>query len=374
MNLKLEFNEVIIENMTLRTEFLLHRLLKQDVKILLLTDYYNEKLDFRKELKITKYVNNSDYKKNKIVDLYCRYANGKYNLKVGTGKITKEPIKNEIIIKPITIFVDNKDTDNIKDMFKELTSVIKDDKYLKDNYNDKLLEYNNRYTKYKNNVENKKDKYINGLFKYYYESIIQLFKDNNNYYSISKITAMSSYIIAKNFFENKGNNVSFPNVFIKDFNIEFDMLLLKDKVNNNKYMYELDEVESIVELKSNGIIGYGKDDKLKNPLYNNKRWFESYITFDNNYTEINKKLKQNDDDINDNEIVSKKYNALKKEICKKDFFYFCLYEKNRKNTATYENTYFDIILTGKNYKGIYFGITDERDGYIIPIDYDINKF
>ena len=60
MNLKLEFNEVIIEDMKLRTEFLLHRLLKQDVKILLLTDYHNKKLDFRKKLKITKYINNKN--------------------------------------------------------------------------------------------------------------------------------------------------------------------------------------------------------------------------------------------------------------------------------------------------------------------------
>lgn len=200
-NLKLQFNEVEIDSLYLRTEFLLNRLLKQDIKILLLT-YYNNKLQFRNELKITSYKNNSNFKKDIIVDLYCGSITGKYNLKIGTGRIIEESSDNAIIVKPETIFVNNKDTKNIEDMFQELNSIIKDEEYLKENYNDGLKEYNKRYEQYKLHV--KKDKYINGLFKYYYDSMIQLFKDNNNYNSIGKVTAMSSYIIAKIFLRIKG--------------------------------------------------------------------------------------------------------------------------------------------------------------------------
>lgn len=357
-NLKLQFNEVEIDSLYLRTEFLLNRLLKQDIKILLLTYYNNNKLQFRNELKITSYKNNSNFKKDIIVDLYCGSITGKYNLKIGTGRIIEESSDNTIIVKPETILVNNKDTKNIEDMFQELNSVIKDDEYLKENYNDGLKEYNKRYEQYQQHI--KKDKYINGLFKYYYDSMIQLFKDNNNYNSIGKVTAMSSYIIAKNFFEDKGKKVSYPNVFIRDFNMEFDMLLLKSSVENNKYVYDLSEVDAIVELKSNGIIGYTKEDK-------ETRWFKSYITFDNNYAKKHEELYTSNLDLHKNY-----YNAMN-QVRQQKYIYFCFYERNTKNTSTYENTYFDIMLAGKNYTGIYFTVAGDKGTYAIPIDYDIDK-
>jgi len=387
---KLYFKEVQINNMTLRTEYLAHRLLKQDVRILLLTCYDSGKLEFRKKLTITKYekFENDDNE----VELYCRDASGKYNLKIGKGKIVEKNSDGPIVIQPISICVDNDSDKTINDMFRVLKSAIIDDSYLKKNYSEFLSEYKVKYNNYLNTIEDNKDKYINGLFKYYYESMIQLFNDNNTFQSVGKITAMSSYIIAKSFFKKKKKIVSYPNVFIKNFNAEFDMLILKKGIKANKYVYEMDEVEAIVELKSNGIIAYGKDDKIKKADYNDKRWFEAYITFDNNFAKINKKLEEYDSIIRDKNssksndkleeydsiirdknIISKQYNDIKQKICNKDFYYFCLYEKNNINTAAYENTYIDILAADGIHKGVYFAITDGDDGYVIPIDYDIDS-
>ena len=142
--------------------------------------------------------------------------------------------------------------------------------------------------------------------------------------------------------------------------MEFDMLLLKSSVENNKYVYDLSEVDAIVELKSNGIIGYTKEDK-------ETRWFKSYITFDNNYAKKHKELYTSNLDLHKNY-----YNAMN-QVHQKKYIYFCFYEKNTKNTATYENTYFDIMLAGKNYTGIYFTVDGDKGTYTIPIDYDIDK-
>lgn len=389
MNLQLYFNEVFIDNMILRTEFLSKRLLKQDIKVLLLTHYSDENLEFRKRLRITKYEENATIKIDSNVDLYCSCYNGKYNLRIGMGKIIGIDPKKGILVKPMMIYVDNKNTDNIKALFKILDSRIIGDVILKQHYNKDWLEFNKRYKEYKKKIESEKDKYINGLFKYYYDSMIQLLKDNNYYFSIGKMTAMSCYIVAKKFFKNKGMNVSLPNVFIRNFNVEFDMLILKKTTNRNKFVFEIDEVEAIVELKSNRLIGYGNADKYGNMYdYKNKlvidnkkmipnRWFKSYITFDDKYESMKNKVEKIDNSsktgntLSDNVVINS-YMDMKKNINKKKFIYFCLYEKNSINIATYENTYFDMILAGKNYCGIYFVITDERDGYVIPIDYDID--
>ena len=361
----LKFSEVSINGMTLHTEFLYHRLLKQDVKILLLTEYINNSLNFRKQLTITNYEKDINLNIGDMVILNAATDKiNKYKISIGKAKV-KKINNNSIVVKPYEIIIDNKLSANIDDMFCPLESRIINVKYLEKEYPSVFDEYKKRYNNYLNKLDKKK--YINGLFKTYYDSIIQYFKDNSNYYSISKVTAMSSYLNAKKYFEDKDKIVSNPNVFIKDFHLEFDLLLLKKGVNKRKFIFNLDEVEAIVELKSNGIIGYGNKDTKKDKAYNNKRWFEAYVTFDNDYKKREMSLK-NYDELLKNKTVSTNYRNLKERVQKIDYIFFCLYEKNYVRSATYENTYFDLLATGKTHKGIYFGISN-GDKYVIPIDY-----
>ncbi len=367
------FNEVEIENRKIRTEFLRNRLIKQDIKILLLTHYKNNKLCFRNELKITNILNYDSINVNDKVTLICTNNRKKDKLIIGTGIVLEKKDKS-INIVPQEISLSNIEmSNNINDLFIPLKSVIINNKQIIDSqYKYSLEKYKEKYNAYLKNVNCNKEKYINGLFKYYYNSLIQFLNDNSNYYSISKITALSSYIIASDFFKKAHKNISLPNVFIRDFNIEFDMLLVKNNYNKHKFIYELNEVDTIVELKSNGIIGYAKDDTIKKNEYNQKRWFEAYITFDNQYKKIKEKLTSYDKSLKE-DIIYNKYNNLKYEINNKKFIYFCIYENNRNNTAIYENTLLDIINAGSNYFGIYLAINAGNDYYTIPIDYDIEK-
>ena len=72
------------------------------------------------------------------------------------------------------------------------------------------------------------------------------------------MTAASSYIIAKKYFEDKGYIVSQLYVFIKNFNVEFDMLLLNKEEDKNKIIFNKEDVKKIVELKTSSIVGYSE--------------------------------------------------------------------------------------------------------------------
>ena len=186
------------------------------------------------------------------------------------------------------------------------------------------------------------------------------------------MTAMNSYLIAKDFFKQK--NVSLPNVFIKNTNIEFDMLILNTK-KHKKFIYDYDDVDSIVELKSNGIIGYNIDDTKKNKKYNNKRWFHAYVTFDNSFFNVKDRNKKYDMCYIDNHHVSNKYNNQIEKIRKLNYYYFCFIETNLKSQLKYENTFFDLLLAGRDkYKGIYLALKEDSYHFTIPIDFDIDYF
>lgn len=66
-------------------------------------------LQFRNELKITDYKNDSDFKKDTIVDLYCSSITEKYNLKIGTGIYLTIASDKETYTIPIDYDINNID-------------------------------------------------------------------------------------------------------------------------------------------------------------------------------------------------------------------------------------------------------------------------
>lgn len=187
------------------------------------------------------------------------------------------------------------------------------------------------------NIDNKDlNKYKEGLFYYYYKFLIRFIEDNNLKHSFKKLSAVSSYIVSKQLFKDKGYKVSPNNVFIRSCGIEFDLLLLKDKVNNNnnKYVYEIDEVDTIVELKASGYI-------------NNTNSFKDYITYNDR-----------------NEIEDKK---ILKEVQSKPFIYLSYFE--------HKNNYDKMIdvLKKNNKKEMILSIKEDNEHFYVPNNYDIDK-
>ena len=130
--------------------------------------------------------------------------------------------------------------------------------------------------KYKpNSIEDYTSK---GLFEIYYKCI-----ENSLLYDINeaKATAMYSYLAIRDVLnyklKEKGYVVSNPNVFINGINTEFDALIVK-KGNENKFIYNIEDVYSVIEIKSSGYFASKK-------ILNDKKKTNNFI----NYVEANRK-------------------------------------------------------------------------------------
>ena len=161
-------NEVLIKRIEInkkvyRVPTLIHRLLKKDLKLLLFTKYNkNNELVFRDNIKVIEY-EKTTLEKNKEYILKCE------NIILGKAKY----IGNNTF-KAISICIKNDIDKSIKDLFIDVNNDISDCKI---------------------------EVYQKGLFRYYYDFLIQCLEDNNNYFFINKMTAISSYIVAKKFFK-----------------------------------------------------------------------------------------------------------------------------------------------------------------------------
>ena len=151
------------------------------------------------------------------------------------------------------------------------------------------------------------------------------------------------------------------------------MLLLNNNVDTTKLIYEQNEVKEIVELKASGIVGYSKDiDNKKDKKYNDKDYFQAYITFDQEYQKRQDKLEEYDKNTEDN-YVTKDYEKIKNGILKIPFTYFCFYESNTPTNEAYKNMYNDIKELNKEQKigkrtGLYLTVSENQSYYTIPYD------
>ncbi len=333
-------NEVIIKEIKIKDNkykipTLINRLLRKDLKLLILTKY-----DKNNNLILNDNIQIIDQEKIKLE------IDKEYILKCKNIIIGQATYKGNTTFEATKIYINNEPKD-IKDLFKDMNDEQSTNKEI--------------------------ETYTSGLFKYYYDFLIQCLEDNNNYFFINKMTAASSYIIAKKYFEDKGYIVSQPNVFIKNFNVEFDMLLLNKEEDKNKIIFDTEDVKAIVELKASGIVGYSeKIDNKENKIYNNKNYFQAYITYDQDYQKRQNKLKEYDKDIKE-PYVEKDYETIKKEIIKIPFIYFCFYESNSKTNEAYKNMYNDIKELNKKQNigkrtGIYLTVSKSQEYYTIPYD------
>lgn len=302
---KVKINTIIIDDVSVKdNEYVIddiaNRVLTKELKLLLLTRYTkNKKLIIKDSIKIT--TDDKDLLKDDIVKLVISSRTI-----IGKGKIRS--ISNDYVeINELEIYIDD---DYTKDINKLFTNT--------------------------NNVDI--NKYIEGLFYYYYRYLIRLIEDNNLDHSFKKLSAVSSYVISRDLFETKHYNVAPNNSFIRNCGIEFDLLLLKDGVDNSEYVYDFDDVLCIVELKANGYIN--KISKFED--------FENYIIFNGR--------KQVEDD-----------NILEK-VRKIPFIYLSYYEQ----IDNYRNI-IKAITNKHNRKGMILSVKDDNEYFYIPNDYDIDK-
>lgn len=297
-----EFN---VNNITLRNRF------KTIEDKLIIFFYYNkDTLELKKEIKIIPIDKTSNYKINEECEIYLASDNQLINTNPGTTKLGKG------IIKSITN--DYLILDNLK-------------VYIDNNY---ITSYINLFDSSSINTCKNINKYISTLFKVYYYSIIYLLEMYDYSYGGSKLSALASYLAIINILKG---NFSYPNVFIRNNKTEFDLLLLKDNVENNKYYYEINEVKAIIEIKSCGYI--------ESSEWDFKRYIESNFNVKDT---INDKFK--------NQVKNLSNSNIK-------YIYFSLYERNY-------NKYYEIInKLNDRYIGIFCSIIDNK--YIVPNNYDI---
>ena len=219
-----------------------NRLTKKDWKLILFCEYNNNsELKIRDSLTITDYqtsdtLNRSDKIKIKL---------GNKSL-FGTGEI-KNINRQELVLTDLSIYIDNKEsTKDPLSLFKKIdinkckSKTVKE-LYKDDDY-DKMLEI---YTK--------------GLFKIYYNSLIDCLKYNNTTKNGAKFDAMITYEVIKKELSQK-LNISLPNSFIKNNLIEYDALILRDGIENVEHFYNYQDVLGIVEIKTSGYFFQNKDD------------------------------------------------------------------------------------------------------------------
>lgn len=214
-----------------------------------------------------------------------------------------------------------------------------------ENYEDKnnLNSYLNNY--YELDKAAIIEKYINnGMFELYYRMLVEEAKLNNKKRIEKKAAAMCSYLATKrvlnDFFDRNDYDleVSNPNVFVKNNNIEYDALIIKkNKNNSHKFIFAESDVVAIIELKTSGYI------MPKELLAEGE-----FIKYIKNSNKINKK-----------------------------FIYLSLYESfgSRDNSVHY---YEYLLCNLKNRKlkdsyGIFCATKKNQKNLLIPYQYDLEE-
>lgn len=321
----------------------------QDLKILLFAEY-NEKGELTKRKKTIKIENIKENLKE-VPEIILKTSK---ETVIGKGKIN-----NDGELELTEVLIDNKK--NFSDIY-DLFELIPPHKI---DYNCKTEEDKNiwDYCKGKEQLINKtyqedekviKKKYLDNLFKIYYDSIVYFSIINSIDKIEGKASAMASYISIKNnlneYFKKKKLNlrISNPNVFIKNINIEFDALIVNSDKEND-YFYDLDDVKAIIEIKSSGFFTNKKNLILSQYEKDKEDLFISYI------------------------IKSHKKISKEKPI---PYIYLSIYESfgQRKTSVHYYEFLLANILSldSKQYIGMFCGTKKDSKKYLIPYDYDLD--
>ena len=340
---ELEIENVEISNYKMSYKVNIKNFLKktiiQDLKVLLLCEYNDDnKLVFRQEIKVLDKIP-SDCKKV-IIKISSKRE-------IGIAEVI-----DEYHIKPLEIFIENEHTDKIEDLFKTIENhdVEKYKCLTKNNIN--IWEKNNckgkeKLKEIKYNSSDKhsiKEKYLSGLFKIYYDSLVYSSIINSIERIEGKANAMASYIAIKNnldkYLKEKKIAISNPNVFIKDINMEFDALIV-NKDSKEKFFFDNDEVNSLIEIKSSGLF-LSKDNLIDNG-------FIKYITS----------------------------HEKKQQELRKKYIYFSLYESYGQRDSSihyYEFLLANLSTLDKNkYIGVFCALKKDQNHYLIPYEYDLEK-
>lgn len=349
------------KNYEINIENFLNKESIQDLQVLMFYEYKDEN---SKELKLRESIEVGEIKK-KETPIKIVIKTGKTEKTIGTAEVI-----DEHHIKPKNIIINNKEINDIEDMF-ELIKEHDINKYksidkigidIWENCTGKkelekyLKEY---YFKEKTEQEKKQitKKYISGLFRIYYDSLVYSSIINSTKQIEGKANAMASYIAIKEYLERKGFIISNPNVFIKNINMEFDALIIEKEAKNNFY-FEKDEVNSLIEVKTSGFFSSKKELRSKTKEEKDKNKDEKENAF---IEYVKDHLKKQE----------------KKELEHKKYIYFSLHESyGSKDTSVhyYEYLFANLLTLDKNkYIGIFCALKKEQNKYLIPYEYDLDK-
>lgn len=353
----------------------------QEKRLIIFFTYNKGILVLRDSIKIVGKLENIVNINDKVVIRLNQESTRKDTYILGLGKVKNiEKINDKTYYEIIDLmfYTENTNTVNIQtqehfskkiiDMFEKFTNA---------NYD--IKEDNEIY-----------DKYTKGLFKIYYDMLLIEIQNNNDITSSgNKASALASYLaINNNFKQNKKvkekYELSLPNTFIQNCNIEFDAMILNKEenrtINEKSFFVSPERVKAVIEIKTSGIILSSKDDnneyinildeeKKKNTIIKDR--FEKYIT--NNKEENEDKYKSNYNDLLENKGECEKKNIK--------YVYVAIHERTS-NKQTKSIDYYNIcrktiLEQSKHIKNKYYGIfcatSCDNAKYYYPIDYDMDK-
>ncbi len=348
---KENIKEVIIEGVTTKdfsiyfkekdSNATINRLDKRDWKAVIFCEYSeNRKVKFKKRQEINVMLSKwEQFKENEEIII-------KYGLKsiIGSGKIKHiNKYEKKLQLTNLKIYIkDDKFKnseegyyrENPKDLFRPM-----DKKELK-NYEKTIGKCEQTIEKYKKLKTDDIEKYINKMYKIYYDMLIYTLQNNNTPISNNKMNAICSYMaIQKNI---KGWILSPPNCFIKNIKPEYDAIILeKAQQKEAKYIYDLEEVKATIEIKTGGIIYY--NEKSKEYIEQQRKAY----TDNPEYNKLNKNIKH---------------------------VYFSFHESNSQTgKLVYFNIYKDIKKLGEDFIPIFLTTKIKDVQYVIPLDWDLDE-
>lgn len=323
----------------------------QDLKLLMFYMYKKNNLVLRDKIIIkNKDVNLSDYKdkiiflKTKINTFYKnkekKYVENKNDTKelslgkfVVVDKNTIKPSENNILFEIIK--EDNSKNYN-SDFWKKCIG--------KDNLKGIFEKYNEKKDLKRIYLEN-------GLLKIYYDMTLEAARINNIERIAGKVSAMCSYLAIKkifnDYFDNEQLNyeISNPNVFVRNNNVEYDALVVKKNFNNKeKFLFSEKDVVATIEIKTSGL--FITKEELKTKIDDNKNETNGFIDY----------------------LASEKIDG-KKHI------YISIYESfGSRNDSIHYYEYLSAnfsVLENEGYYGIFCGIKKDQNYFLIPYEYDL---